>query len=200
MEGKDKTEDDNKQIGFKFVRYSVPESAERVKITIEKKTSEEITFVVKTFDDTAKSPGDYGAFEEEIKMSGFEVEREIEIEIVDDDDWNPDNNFIVQLLDPTDMTKLPGADTETIVTILDEDSPGNIGFIDRFHFVKRKDSYVTIELERTDGSDGDITCLASTVNDVDILPGKRQAIEGTDFIAFTDQVVTFKANTTTTKI
>ena len=63
------------------------------------------------------------------------------------------------------------------MTILDEDRPGNIGFKERFVTVRRKDQFAYIELERIDGSDGDISCLASTINDTELLPGKRQARE-----------------------
>jgi len=51
---------------------------------------------------------------------------------------------------------LEGNDTECVVTILDEDRAGNIGFKERFVSVKRKEASVLIELERIDGSDGDI--------------------------------------------
>ena len=70
---------------------------------------------------------------------------------------------------------LAGTDTECVVTILDEDRPGNIGFKERFITVKKKDSYAYIEVERIDGSDGDIKCLCTTVNDRDVLPGKVAA-------------------------
>jgi hypothetical protein len=58
-----------------------------------------------------------------------------------------------------------------VVTILDEDRPGNIGFKERVVEVRRKDQFAYIELERIDGSDGNISCLATTFNDTDKLPG-----------------------------
>ena len=52
------------------------------------------------------------------------------MEIKDDDIWEPDKDFYLELYDPNDENKpvFPGDDTRTIVTIIDEDNPGIIGF------------------------------------------------------------------------
>ena len=167
----------NKIIGFKHLKYSVPESNEFVTITIEKKIKEDVSFWVRTVDDTAKAPSDYDAKNELITMKAHEGIRDIQIQIVDDDKWEPDKDFKVQLLDEVTQELLEGHDTECTVTILDEDRPGNIGFKERIVSVRRKDEFAYIELERINGSDGNISCLATTVNDVDKLPGCRQAVE-----------------------
>lgn len=163
---------DNKSIGFKHLKYSVPESNEFVTVTIEKKIGEDVSFWVRTLDDTARADNDYEPKNELITMKAHEKERNIQIKIVDDDEWEPDKDFKVQLLDEITMELLEGSDTQCVVTILDEDRPGNIGFKERFITVKRKDQLAIIELERIDGSDGDICCYATTVNDVELLPGK----------------------------
>ena len=98
------------------------------------------------------------------------------------------------------MELLEGTDTQCVVTILDEDRPGNIGFKERFITVKRKDQIAIIELERIDGSDGDIYCYATTVNDVDLLPGKQQAVENKDFVPFTDRKIDFARNVVSVRI
>lgn len=98
------------------------------------------------------------------------------------------------------MTLLDGADTECVVTILDEDRPGNIGFKERFVTVRRKDQFAYIDLERMDGSDGDISCLATTLNDTEILPGKRQARENLDFVPLNNFEVEFKSNVVSVRI
>ena len=172
-EEKEEGQGDNKIIGFKHLRYSVPESNECVTVTIEKKIGEDVTFWVRTVDDAAKAPGDYEAKNELITMKAHEKERNIRINIVDDDQWEPDKDFKVQLLDEVHQEVLEGADTECVVTILDEDRPGNIGFKERFVTVRRKEEVAYIEVERIDGSDGAISCLASTECDVELLPGKR---------------------------
>ena len=95
---------------------------------------------------------------------------------------------------------MEGFDTECVVTILDEDKPGNIGFKERFRTVKRKDDVVYVELERTDGSDGAIKCVANTVNDVEKLPGKRQAEENVDFIPLHNVPVEFGNNVVSVRL
>ena len=190
----------NEAIGFKHLKYSVPESNEYVTITIEKKIREDFSFWVRTMDDTAKAPADYESKNELITLKAHEKERNIQIKILDDDEWEPDKDFKVQLLDEVNMELLEGTDTQCTVTILDEDRPGNIGFAERFVSVRRKDQIAIIELERIDGSDGDISCLATTINDVDLLPGKQQAIEHKDFEPFVDKEIHFASNVTSVRL
>ena len=85
----------NKIVGFKHLRYSVPESAEFVTITIEKKIKEDFSFWVKTVDGTAKAPHDYDTKNELITLKAHESTREIKIAVVDDDNWEPDKDFKV---------------------------------------------------------------------------------------------------------
>lgn len=57
---------------------------------------------------------------------------------------------------------LPGDDTRTKVTILDEDFPGTIGFANTDIRVQKSETEVEIDIERVDGSDGTIGCMIST--------------------------------------
>ena len=64
-----------------------------------------------------------------------DTELKIQIPIVDDDEWEPDLDFFVELYDPNHINsdtgipdRLKGDDTRTKVTILDEDFPGSLGF------------------------------------------------------------------------
>lgn len=65
--------------------------------------------------------------------------------------------------------------------ILDEDRPGNIGFKERFITVRRKDLVAFINLERMDGSDGEISCKINTTTGSNV-GGNKEAIENSDFI------------------
>ncbi len=62
------------QIGFKCLHYSVTESSGNVEITIKKKGMEDMEFGVRTIDDTAKSPNDYKARDDVIRMKANESE------------------------------------------------------------------------------------------------------------------------------
>ena len=43
---------------------------------------------------------------------------------MDDDNWEPDEDFFVQLYNPSTGEELTGQDTKTRVTIIDDDKPG----------------------------------------------------------------------------
>lgn len=82
------------------MHYSVTESAGTVKIGILRKMKEnEVTFGVRTREDTAKVGRDFDGIDNVITMRGNDEERIIEIKIHDDDEWNPDNDFYIELYD-----------------------------------------------------------------------------------------------------
>ena len=153
-------------VGFKCLHYSVTESNGHVEVTIVKKIiSQEITIGVRTINDTAQAPRDYHHIDEIVEFNKRDTEKKIRIPIVDDEEWNPDLEFIVELYDPNKLEgedRLPGDDTQCRVTILDEDFPGTIGFQATEISVSKNAKEVEIEIERNDGSDGTISCMLST--------------------------------------
>jgi len=166
----------------------VTESNRYVTVTIEKKLEEDLSFWINTRDGEAKAPEDYEPHNEMITMKAKEKTRNILINIVDDDNYEPDKDFYVVLLDEETMQQLPGDDTLCTVTILDEDQPGIISFTDRNLTVRRKDRTLYVNLERRDGSDGEISCIAQTTCDSSnpLLGGMNQAIENRDFVPIQD--------------
>ena len=70
---------------------------------------------------------------------GDKIVIRIKIEINDDPDWEPDEDFYIRLLDEVTQKRLEGDDTECKVTIIDEDKPGSIGFPETQLEVRRKD-------------------------------------------------------------
>lgn len=127
----------NPIIGFKYIECAVPESGGHVTVTIEKKCDTDLSFWIRTYDDTATAPGDYEALHELITMKAKEQTRDIKIKIVDDTTYEPDKDFKVRILEEEHQKQYPGIDTECTVTILDEDRPGYIGFKERTYDVKR---------------------------------------------------------------
>lgn len=57
-----------------------------------------------------------------------------------------------------------------------------------------------IELERVDGSDGDISCLATTINDRNVVPGNKLAIPNEHYVPLNQQPITFKNNVVSARI
>lgn len=94
-----------------------------------------MTFGYRTVADTAVAPKDYTHTDQIITLKKRDTELKIHIPIVDDDEWEPDLDFFVELYDPNHINsetgvpeKLKGDDTKTKITILDEDFPGSLGF------------------------------------------------------------------------
>jgi len=88
--------------------------------------------------------------------------KKIQIEIIDDDEWNPDLDFFVELYDISNNEKLAGDDTKCKVTILDEDFPGNIGFENSEIKAHKTWDKVDVVVTRSEGCDGKIACMIKT--------------------------------------
>lgn len=120
---------ESQTVAFKHLKYEVSESNGDVTITIEKKIRKQFSFWVQTYDGTALDGKDYTAMGQLVSMAAEEKEREIKIGIIDDPEWEPDEDFTIQLQDQDTKKMLQGQDTLCTVLILDEDKPGNIGFL-----------------------------------------------------------------------
>lgn len=121
----------NELVSFKCLHYSVTESAGTLAVTIVKKNpNQDINFGVRTKEGSAKADSDYGTFDEEVYMKKREVEKVVEIKIHDDEEWQPDLEFYIEIYDTQTGEKLSGDDTECKVSILDEDFPGKLAFQD----------------------------------------------------------------------
>ena len=95
--------DENENIGFKCLHYSVTESSGYVDITLIKKNpNAEFTFGVRTRDESAKQSKEYEAYDEIITMKKKEIEKVIQIKIFDNHDWQPDLDFKIQIYEPQD--------------------------------------------------------------------------------------------------
>jgi hypothetical protein len=88
----------------------------------------------------------------------------ITVKIRDDDNWEPDEDFYVQLYDPNTMEELQGQDTRTRVTIIDDDKPGQICF-EESKSIKAvaSDEVAEIVIVRKNGSDGVVTVDYETI-------------------------------------
>lgn len=173
QEAKKIVQNPSETVCFKHLNYKVSESNGYCSVIIEKKCSRPFTFWARTVDGLAKAGEDYEGFDEKITMKADEKEREIRIGIVDDPDWEPDEEFKVQLLDADTEEQLEGDDTECVVLILDEDQPGVIGFQETVLEVSRKDKIAYVVIQRVGGSDGFTCCTANTTNNLEELPGKK---------------------------
>ena len=163
--GQVKIRHENPKVGFKCMHYAVSEASGSIKITIAKKNASiEESFGVRTRDKTAKAGHEYTAYDEVINMKKRDVYTEVEIPIIDNTEWQPDMEFYVELYDYSQAGKprLPGDDTQTLVTILDEDFPGTLGFEETDLKVAKGQDYVDVKIVRKEGADGEISCMFRT--------------------------------------
>ena len=100
-----------------------------------------------------------------IEFSNGEATRTFDVVIKDDDNWEPDEDFFVQLYDPQSNEELVGQDTKTRVTIIDDDKPGQICFENTKGIkVAPTEPHVEIEVIRKNGSDGRVTVDFETID------------------------------------
>jgi len=117
----------NSTVGFNCLHYSVSEGAGYLLVRITSKLSPALRIGVRTVAGEAIAPTDYEAVDQEV---AFEKagNSEIKIKIKDDEEWEPDKDFFVEIYDLQTKLRLPGQDTRSKVTIIDDDRPGVLAF------------------------------------------------------------------------
>lgn len=120
---------------------------------------------MQTIDAEAKAGDDYEAVAETLNFNKGETSKMISVKINDDDNWEPDEDFFIQLYNNEHEKKeLDGKDTRTKVTIIDDDKPGQICFEEQ-NVIKAlaSDGVAEIKIIRKNGSDGVVTVDYETV-------------------------------------
>lgn len=82
---------------------------------------------------------------------------------MDNDEWEPDEEFSVELYDPRTGYAIKGKDVKCSVTIIDDDNPGILSFLKAEIRVLISDAEAKITVVRKDGCKGNITCRFKTV-------------------------------------
>lgn len=95
-------------------------------------------------------------------MSARETEYKFKVPIIDNNEWEPDMDFYIDIYDVNTGKRLSGDDTRCTITILDEDFPGQLGFDLSEIRVTRDQAKVDIKIVRNHGSDGEISCMVQT--------------------------------------
>jgi len=136
------------------LHYSVSEAQGTIDINVIKKqkSTEEVKVGVRTKDGEALAGEDYVAIDEPVVFGKNQTFAKVSIKIIDDDGWEPDENFYVELYDLATGKKLEGADAETKITIIDDDKPGNLQFASRLvpALVTNDKVVVEVSLEKTE--------------------------------------------------
>merc|ERR1719361_1570340 len=123
---------------------------------------------VETIDGSANEGEDYVAINETLTFEPYQKEKEVSVTIVDDNQWEPDEEFFLKLaLVPKDPTmhaqdcdhggavKL-GRTSIMEIKILNDDEPGTFQFERRGHLVKESCGEANLSVLRENGADGDL--------------------------------------------
>ena len=89
----------NPSFGFSCLHYSVSEAAGALKIKILNKTEKAGTVQVRTKDGDAIAEDDYMPIDEKVTFKSGQADAEVSVKIIDDDQWEPDEDFYVELVD-----------------------------------------------------------------------------------------------------
>jgi len=103
-----------------------------------------------------------------VSIPADEDTKKIEIEIIEDNEWEPDKDFFVELYDVKYCEPIEGDDARATITILDDDFPGILSFDITQTRVVFDDGKVELMVKRSNGSDGVISCVIKTE---DLAPG-----------------------------
>lgn len=170
----------NPNFGFSCLHYSVSEAAGKIRIKVINKSKQASQIRVRTVDGDALAGEDYEPIDEKIQFKSGQTEAEVQVGIIDDEGWEPDEDFYVELVDVTSGNRLLGEDTRTRITILDDDKPGMLVFEEKKslrHPATERECVVVVD--RVQGSDGKLTVKYKTVK---LGHGDQQAKPEIDFV------------------
>lgn len=169
----------NSHFGFSCLHYSVSEAAGLLRIKILNKSKIAATVHVRTVNGDAVAGDDYEPIDEEVNFKSGQSEAEVAVRIIDDEGWEPDEDFYVELYDFATKKRLLGEDTRTRITILDDDKPGMLVFEEKNAMRHPADeSECVVVVNRVHGTDGKIRVKYKTVL---LGSGEQQAKPGIDF-------------------
>lgn len=163
-------------VEFTAAETSVLECDKRVRIGIRRhgKLDNPVTVRVETLNGTAVAIEDYIPFDQEVQFAAYEELRQVHIDIVDDNEWEPDEFFFVKLQIPGDNEHVTlGNLAITQVLIINDDEPGKLEFMKPSIIAKESGRKVRIPVHRVGGADGHVSVKWST-KDI-------TAVSGTDY-------------------
>ena len=121
---------------------------------------------LETIDGSAVEEEDYKPLNETLTFEPNERTKEIGLEIVDDNQWEPDEEFFVKLtLIPQESENVRlGRMSIMEITVLNDDEPGTITFEKRGYLVKESCREAEIAVLRQNGADGEISIKWRTID------------------------------------
>ncbi len=132
-----------------------------------------------TRDSSATSVSDYTASSGTLSWNDGETgSKTFQVSTTDDGVFEPDEQFFVDLSNPTGGATLGSPSTAT-VTITDDDNPGELGFTSAAYQVTENGLVATIGVSRTNGNKGLLTVNYTTMDGTASAGADYQAANGT---------------------
>jgi solute carrier family 8 (sodium/calcium exchanger) len=136
-----------------------------------------------TRDGTASAGDDYLASNGVLEFAAGEVTKDIQVTLIDDNQWEPDETFDIVLSDPEkqpDGSKgiFLSEPSVSTITIINDDEPGVLEFAEHRYQVAESEGALVVTVKRKNGSDGTVTCKYNTQDHSD-----KSALEGVDYDA-----------------
>ena len=129
--------------------------------------SHEARIKIDTIEGSADEGKDFTGIHNIYTFAPNQREMEFEIEIIDDDDWEPDEEFYLKISLPTEGdnsdVKIGKKNIMTVI-ILNDDEPGTFSFDKRGYFVKESCGNAAFRVYREDGADGAIEVRWRTID------------------------------------
>lgn len=163
---KDLSENGRKSVvEFAASSYAVLENEQVCRIIIERygKLDQDVTFRIETIDGTAEAGEDYNKIDEVVTMVKNQRFLPVDVTIIDDNQWEPDETFFVKLSLYGDQHDVKiGHKAICMVTIIDDDEPGEIEFSQPVYVVKESIGTFEVTVERKNGADGQVSIAFKT--------------------------------------
>jgi len=171
------------KIEFAILKVAVLEDAGQVALKVVRsgRTDNMVSVQYMTKDgsevgNAAVAGGDYVKKEGTLVFKPGETEQTITVEIINDNAYEEDEEFYVDLFDPSPESEAHlGANSRATVVIIDDDLPGDLSFPEEeMHITQEvEDKAVDVYVHRKNGSADHVTCEYRTEDD--------SAIEGLDY-------------------
>ena len=166
-------------VEFQTDAISVLENAGKFPITICRSgdPTETLEVQVDTMDGSAVAGEDYIAVHEVVRFRPHQAELEVVMEVLNDDAWEPDEDFFVKLSFSSKSENNNykfGTNKIMKITTLNDDEPGTFQFKQRTWIVKESCGEAIITVTRENGADGLVTLSWRTIN--------KTAISGKDYV------------------
>lgn len=155
---------------FSMANYEVDENGTSITIEVTRTggSDGEVTADYTTLDDSATDGSDYDISSGTLTFADGVLNQSFTVVIIDDSDVEGEESFSLQLSNPGGGAAL-GTLTEATVTIIEDDEPppepGTLQFTVTDYTVLENVAEVTLEVSRTNGSDGAVTVDYESVDD-----------------------------------